>query len=83
MTIAIQTAAVTAQTSVAGLTPLAMTLLLFPLLGSKKMRQKGRAMVGWFSMLVLTGGIGALTALSGRGGHFFSQATKDYSLNAQ
>jgi len=31
-----------------------------------------------FSMLILIGCIGAQTALSGCGGHFLSQAAKDY-----
>jgi len=82
VTLTIQTAAETAQNNgmPSKLAPLALALFLFPLLGSKKMRQEGRAMSRWLSALALIAGMAAFTALGGCGGHFFSQPAKDYTV---
>ncbi|WP_420236363.1 beta strand repeat-containing protein [Telmatobacter bradus] len=79
VTMTIQTAAATAQLTESGrkLAPLVLALLLFPLLGAKKMRRQGRY---WLCFVILLGGIAASAALTGCGGSYFAHSAKDYTV---
>jgi hypothetical protein len=62
--------------------PLALALLLLPLVGARRMRRNGRKMRNMFYALVLACSALSATVLSGCGSAngFFSQAPKNYSL---
>jgi hypothetical protein len=83
VTMTIQTAAATAKEtglSTSKLGPLALALLLLPLLGAKKMRRRGRKMSRWLCLLILLGGMAASAALSGCNRGYFTQSAKDYTV---
>ncbi len=62
--------------------PIALALLLLPLVGARRMRQNGRRMRNMFYVLMLACSALSATVLSGCGSAngFFAQAPKNYNL---
>lgn len=87
ITATIHTASATARTqpqSTPGrrIPPLALALLLLPLLGAKRMRRAGKRMSRLFPLLLLLGGLATCAAITGCSSTsgFFSQAPQSYNV---
>jgi hypothetical protein len=74
------TAALPSQSPAGRFGPLALALLLFPLIGVRRLRQSGRRLNRYLSMLLLLCGIAGAAALSGCGGVAFIRQPLNYNL---